>query len=1133
MFGAPAEATGYLARMLASLRDDSGWYEDATRRLFAARATASAPLGLELVALRDARGDVEGASKALHDLRAIPGGAWPAQVLAAFSPTGTGSAEAPASRRAVLEELSAQESDSRWATAIGIASAICARAEGDLQSARRQLRELAQRAPDDVTVATFLGDLDREAGDREAAAKAAHDAATASHDPELTAAFHLEAGLETWRQGHRESAISQFEAALPNAPVASGLLLGWARWGVDADNPDARRRALDDAAMLRTGDRALSLERFATEVAVGDSDAASRALAEVEAGPDDALSVAAALARVAWSEAASDPQALERAIQRLAAQGSDAALVAAAEGVRVARESGDTARLVDATREWLEAGGGMPAALEWIAAAVLLGDAREEIRARVAAARCLSGDARTAVMASAALLHRRVDFDEPAPLMPGVSAIERFANLELSPPGGDPRRRAAVLDEVGRVLGDEAQLDAIALSAWSLLVASDVPRAQAAFEAVISVRPDDLPAWEGLRACAQQSGDAALGARACARLGALCADPKRGAAFWEQAALVWAELGDETEAERALEASFALDAARPVAFDKLFRRLRDRKDHAKLLPVIARRLTVTDDPGELLKLSWEQARALREGGDQDGALLSLEHVTMLDPNHVGALALLGEINIRRGRFEDAATALGRLALLDGAPAKSRVTAGVAAVDLYENKLGRIDKSVEVLSALHRAGISTLPVRERLARAAARGGAWAEATTILEELMIERPESAGRTEAARLAMAIHRDRLGSPQAGAAAIVRLLEEVPSDPEGLDMLRQTSHPSEVRSRLLGAARDALVAQLRGRPTDATAVRQLATVARDLGDPGLERATLGVLVCLGAGDAESSRTLARLAAEAPHVAQVAISDAMIRRVLAPGDEGPVAELFVLLGPTLSEALGPNLQACGVGRRDKVDPRSGLAVRNEIASWAGAFGLEQIDVYVGGSDPVGVQGVAGDPPALVVGASVNAPLSPLARARTARELLGIVRGTSVARWRDEVSMAAIVVAACRLADVPIDHPAYAVLPEIEKLVGKALPRRARKAMTETCRAIATGGADFRGWSRRALASHDRVAAVASGEPAVVLSDILGTPVEGLASAVVGDARAEELLGYVLSPEYLEARAALGLEGAP
>jgi cellulose synthase operon protein C len=1138
MFGASTQVIGYLARTLASLQGDAGWYEEATKRLFATRGNdaTSLWLGLELFALRDARGDRDGAGKALRDLHETPGGAWAAGVLAAFSPVGRApavsptSTEAPASGLSALQELAARESDAQWFTAASVAAAMRAHAHGDIASARRFLRDAAQRRPEDVSVASYLGRLDRDAGDHDAAAKTASDAAAAVSDPELAAAFFLESGLQKWRSEHREGAVASFERAVPNAPAAARLMLSWARWAAAPDNAESRRRAIDEALELRGGDRALSLERFATEIALGNADSAARALGDVDAEANDPLALAAALGRLAWSDAAVEPSALQRAVDIVAAQGPEGALIAAAERVRIAREAKDMERVAQEAGAWFRAGGALPAALEWIAAAVVLGDAREEMHARLAAASCLSGDARAALMARAALVHPRVDFDHHAPLVPGGSPIIRLANLDLSPPGSDPRRRAAVLTELGDVLGDDARIDARALSGWSLVAAGDVAGAQAAFEGVISIRPDDPAAWEGIRVCAEHTGDTALNARACAQLGAVCKDAKRGAAFWEQAAMGWIELGEDAEAERALDSSFSLDPTRGAAFDKLFRRLRDRKDHSKLLAVIARRLAVTDDPNEIQKLSWEQARALRESGDPEGALQALEHVTMLDPNHVGALALLGEINIRRGKFDDAATALTRLALLDGAPAKSRVTAGVAAVDLYENKLNRFDKSLDVLTSLHRAGISTLPVRERLARAAARGGAWREATAILEELMLERPDGTARAEAARLAMAIHRDRLGDSQQAAPAIVCLLDEAPSDPEGLAMLRQTSHPDDVRLRLLTGARTAIADHLQDQPTDAEAIRQLAAVGRDLGDSALERAALGALACLGASDPERAEALARLAAGAPHLAQIAISKPLLESILAPGDSGPIADLFALLGPTLADALGPNLQACGVGRRDKVDPRSGLSLRNEIASWAGAFGLAEIDVYVGGNDPLGIQGIAGDPPALVVGPSIKGPVSTLGRARVARELLAVVRGSTVVRWRDEVSISAIVVAACRLAEVPIDHPAYAVLAELERLIGKALPRRTRKAMNEVCRAVVASGVDARAWSRRAIASHDRMAALAGGDPVVVLADITGAPSDRLDSAIVGNPRAEELLRYVLSQSYLDARAALGLE---
>ena len=1138
MFGISPATTGRLARSLASLAGDAPWYEEATKRLLAAGATEdeSVSLYVELVRSRYARGDAEAAARALRELGATPRGAWLARVLegfgvAATAPTG----DARGRALAAVEELATLETEPELSRGLSLVAAMRAHASGDTDNARAKLRDLADRDAADPVVASYLGDLDRAAGDHGAAARDASQAAAATDDPQLAAALRLEAGFERWREGDRAAALEEMEAAAPGAPEATRAVLAWATWGVEPDSLDARRRAVanaESAAESRGDRRVLALERFAVELAARDGGAALAALGAIDERPNGPLGVAAAIGRIAWSGGATDPTALNEAMTRLAARGHGAGLLVAVERVRSARAEQDPEALARETRHWLEVGGGLPAALEWLAAAASVGDPREERAARLAVGESLSGEAREAMFASAALVAARIDPDTPTPLVAGESASVRVANLDLAPPGCDPRRRAAALTEIDGVFGEDAATHASSLSGWSFLVAADLDAARAAFEKATEAGPGDLAAWEGLRACAERSGDKALRVRAASELGARCQNSPRGAAFWEESALLSLEFGDEAAGERALEASFARDPSRAVAFDKLFRRVRARKDNDKLLVLIARRLDVTDDPAEIQKLFWEQARVLREGGDQDGALKALEHVTMLDPDHVGALALLGEINIRRANFEEAANALARLAKLEGAPAKNRVTAGIAAVDLYENKLGRFDSALEVLLSLHKAKLSNLRVRERLARAAARTGSWKEATAILQELMHERPEPDGRIEAARLAMAIHRDRLSSPQDAAPAIVKLLEEEPGDGEALDMLLQTTHPSDVRERLLEGARAALVSALERRSTDLPAVRRLVKVARALRDDALQQAALGALQSLGASDGPAEQAFAQLAAKKGRTPQVAVSQAMLRAILAPGDEGPIADLFVLLGPTLADALGPSLSGSGVGRRDKIDPRSGLALRNEIASWAGAFGIHEFDLYVGGKEPLDVQGVPGEPPALIVGPSIKAPLSPMIRARVARELVAMVRGTIVARSRDDVTIAAIVVAACGLAEVAIDHPPYAVLAEIERLLGKAIARRTRKALPEICRAIVASRVDARAWAKRTLASHDRIAVLASGDPAIVLCDTLGVPVERLGQATIGNPRAEELLRFVLSPQYLDLRRALGLESA-
>ncbi len=1131
-----------LGRSLASLRSDREWYEDATRELIgtlradAGAATRELPLlWIELARMRLAEGDEAGAARATAALRETPDGAWLGRVLDGLASPDVDPARAREARSAI-EELAAETSDGALKRSLRLVCALRARAAGDDAAAIAHLDALAKEDTTDPLVTTYLGDLLRLAGDRTGATRLASAAAEAvadrGDDPSRAAARHLEAGFETWRAGDRTTALAHFASAGELASSAARPALAWAARGLDVDTVEGRRRALDAAG----SDAGVALERFALEAALGDPDEAAAALAAVDIASNDGVRLGGALARLLWPAAnALDPEALNAALETLASTGPKGTAAAAAERLRLAREDAmaDAGAVAEAAQAWLTAGGGAAAAVEWLASAMASAEPKNEVPARRALADLETDESREALLASATLLEWALDPSATHPLVPGSSHAARLANLELSPPGCDPRRRATTLSELDGALGAETTHDALGLAGWSALVAGDAAVAIEMFRAVTEARPEDLHAWEGIRACAEELGDNETYAIACEQLGARCVDPTRGAAFWEQAALAWQHLGGELEAraEGALDASFARDATRPVAFDRLFRRVRERKDHEKLLALIDRRLEVIDDAQEIAKLYWEQARVLREMGDPDGALEALEHVTTFDENHVGALALTGEIFIRRGMFEEAASSLARLARVEAAPPKNRVTAGVAAVDLYENKLGRHDRALEVLMGLHAAQLTTLPVRERLARAAARTGSWPEATNILEQLMNERPERDGRIEAARLALAIHRDRLMTPEAALPATRKLLDEAPTDGEAIDLVVALDPTVRERGPLLERARDALLMSLHEAPNNLDGQRRLARVANALGDGVLEHAALSCAIALGGPDGQSEQLLAIHASRKARVPQVALSEAMFRQILAAGDDGPLADLFAALGLTLAEALGPTREGLGVTKKDRVDPKSGIALRSEIAQWAGAFGISNFDLYVGGKDPTGVQGVAGDPPAIVVGSGVNAPLTPALRARVVRELIAIARGTTVTRWRDDTTIAAIVVAACNITKVRVDAPPFAVLAEVERHLNKAISRKTKAIIEPICRAYAASSPDARQWAARAGLTQARCAALAAGDVSVVLADVFGEPADRLGPAARDDLRAHELMRFVLSRPYFDLRRALGLEG--
>jgi len=1143
--GTPIPIVARTARMLASIRGDAAWYEDVTTTLVAdgAEPQEMPSLWFELGRSRAVRGEAKGAAEAFSKLAELDGdvgaSTWLGRVLAAYALGAQKPAEgeAPTYRplASTIEELAKVETDANLARGLWVVAALRHARSGDLDQARARLRELAEGAPADEVVAVFLAELERRSGNLAAAATILSTCATATEDIDLGAALYLEAALLTWRLGDRDKTIELVEQARGSAPKAAAALLAWALRGADPDSLDGRRRALVTAAEAGADPASIALERFGLEVGqneAGDRAEAIGALETAEAEGSGDITVAAGLARLTWPGAAADRTAIDRALDRLEDQGDEATAIARAERFRIAREiDQDVGAAVTRAAGWAEAEDKLYASLEWLGAAFAAKDRVAEVEARKAASAFLEDEPWSAMQASAALVAMLDQPSTPQPLLAGTSDATRLTNLELALPGSDPRRRAYALQSVGTALGEEAANDAAALSGWSELASGNVEGALATFRAAVERRQDDIVSWEGVRAASEALGDHVSTALALAQLGALSQDDERGATFWESAGVILLDHTDaHDDAEIAFSRAFDRDPSRSVAFDKLFRRVRSRNEDDRLLDIISRRLDVADDEAEIGKLFWERARVLRKKGDREGALSALENVTMLEPDHVGALALSGEISITMGKFAEAAEFLGRLSGIGEAPAQQRLMSGIAAVDIFENKLNASEKALKVLVGLHQAGLSTPPVRERLARVAAKTGAWAQATSILEQLMEERDKREGRMEAARLAMAIWRDKLGDPLRAEAAVTKLLDESPDDGEALDLVLTTNYETALRQRLLGRAKTLLVQKLAENPCDADRVERLAKIAQAGQDAALRQATLGCLVSLGRDDDAISAELTRLDARVAARPQIALDAKAMAEIADPDDGGPMAELFVLMAETVSLALGPTLSSLGVGKKDRVDSRGGHPLRLAVASWMGAVGFEgDFELYVGGPEPHGVAGVAGDVPAIVIGSAISTPLDAAARSAIARTVFALRRGITSIRTRDDATVASAVVAACNEVDLKVPNPGYAVYGEIQRAIHKEISRKIRKSIGDVCQRVVSSGQDGRAWAAAARRSLDRMAVIAAGDISIVLSDIVRVPRDQLGSVVAESERSRRLLSFVLSPSYLELRKKLGM----
>ena len=203
--------------------------------------------------------------------------------------------------------------------------------------------------------------------------------------------------------------------------------------------------------------------------------------------------------------------------------------------------------------------------------------------------------------------------------------------------------------------------------------------------------------------------------------------------------------------------------------------------------------------------------------------------------------------------------------------------------------------------------------------------------------------------------------------------------------------------------------------------------------------------------------------------------------------------------------------------------------MRNEIAAWAGALGIGEFELYIGGRDPHGVFAVATEVPALVIGSAVSAPLAPQYRQAVARELFGLRRGTTVLRHRDPAEIAALTVAAAKVAGVEIPSPPFAMLAEFQRQLGKEMPRRVRKALPELAARIQSSRAEATSFYRAATSSLDRMAALAAGDVSWVLCEGNAAGRGRLGASVEAQERARRLLSFVLSPTYLSLREKLGM----
>ena len=733
LFGTEPRVVNRAGRLLAAELSDSAWYDESTRRLAMSTSNVGeqCELWLELVRVRLAKDQPERFAGALAGLAASQLGAWLARAFEAYRLPDSSTAKGPEARTSTdslvpepvfslsdsdqpLWHLASLAPDAAFRRAYSIGSVVRELRHGNRPTAIQQLDNLAEADPSDGLVMAALSDLQLADGARGAATKILSSAASAVSNQHLASVFAIKAVFLAADTDDISQSRLALDCVAARDPALAAVIEPWIMRRILPNNALARRQILDTRFEGHSSDR-LALERFALELC--DKNLATAGLALEELAPNDsALGIAVAFAKLLLDSASN----LE-AISTLVSLVPSFEPVAAALRSRHALSTYhlDSQEYLDATQNWVRLDGSIAAALEYLSAA----RASSRLEFELDAWDVLSQRTEGAIQSQIGLAYSRARLFRDGtvtPLLNSKTVEGRIFNLEASRPGCDPRRRGHSLTQFLPLLSESDKGIGQVIVAFNHLAAGNTDNALEFFKSTVNNDPHNLGAWEGLRLAARLCHDAQWEAEACEALANNYSNSSVAAELFEEAATLWFdELENDSRGERALALSVTRDVHRFSAFDRLFRRVREKNDGPRLLELIDARLDVSDDVDELVKLHWERARVLRAIGDRDAALLALDNVSLLEPDHIGALALAAEISIVTNRFGDAAKYLDRLARLESAPNKQRLMSGIAAADLYEGKLNLPELSVSVLLVLDGAELGTLAVRERLARAAAQ------------------------------------------------------------------------------------------------------------------------------------------------------------------------------------------------------------------------------------------------------------------------------------------------------------------------------------------------------------------------------------------------------------------------------
>ncbi len=665
--------------------------------------------------------------------------------------------------------------------------------------------------------------------------------------------------------------------------------------------------------------------------------------------------------------------------------------------------------------------------------------------------------------------------------------------LETTSPAHDAALRARAQTTLLEVQAASRHKDLT--SARTLIATGNVKEALSTLEPLLAANSADFQALELAKVAARGAGEFVRLAEICEALSCHLTGDLALALLEEAAVVRMDDLADLRGAEALLVRVLALAPERTLSFHRLQDLLTARGDHARLMELLRDRTERVDDPEELVALFYELARLYRAAGDLDAALDAVDNVRMLD-EHVGALALAAEIYTSREAWPEAVEVLQALATARFVPEAQKKLARLGAADFLEHKLKDGAAALAQLEILVENGQPDVALFKRIADVAERIDNVTRAVSALQAAIDL--TSGSQRDVLRLRCGLLlAEKACAPEQAKELFAAVLAEQPSHLQAMQALVSVTNEATAKTALYREFEQEVQKELKAAPTDPLPLRKWLALAEARGDAGMQAIALSTLLALHAetpGEREAFERLTRTNVAALRTKAAPLSASELASLPLRAPSVPYQNLFRAVFSAAAEIDQLEPSRFGAARGQRVAVKDALPVRDEVLSLAHLLNLKVSEFYVGGDDPRRIAAMPRDDElAFLVGSEVAHPLTPSQRTLATLQLAATALQTLPLLARSSTQAAKLVYAALVASDCPLPGEILREeLGDLPRSLGRALPRKTKKALPELVRALPDRGASMELQLVLALRHTRSVSLLLAGDLASALEHTLG-----------------------------------------